>query len=122
MSVGFKTKLKIELSHKKKNVKWYRLKDDLVYQDEYYCYIICKGYLTDLASVPYPLSKWIKPNNKLYARASVLHDYCYTKQIGKVKSDKLYYRAMKNDNVPLRYRVPFFLAVFIFGGKYYERL
>ena len=122
MIEGFKTKLKIKLSHTKDKVKWYRLKEELIYFDEDEVFTIPSNYYTDLTSVPYPLSKWIKPDNKTYAKAAVLHDYAYTKQIGKVKADKLYYRAMKNDNVPLRYRVPFFLAVFVFGWRYYNKM
>ena len=118
----FKTKLKVKLDHIRDGVKWYKLKEDLVYQDKENTYIIPAGFNTDLTTIPKPLDKWIKPDNKKYQREAILHDYLYCLEIGKVKSDLIYYKAMKTNKVPLRYRVPFFLAVFCFGWFYYKKL
>ena len=65
----FKTKLKVSYI-KGTKPKQYTLNKILQYDK----IIVPIGFKTDLASIPYPLNKILKPFRK-YTRASVLHDF-----------------------------------------------
>jgi len=118
----FASKLKVKLVGKnKEGFKIYELKQPLVYKTKDDNFLVPTGFMTDLTSVPYPLDKFIKRDNKKYAKSAVLHDWAYTVGYPKLWSDKLFYNAMKSDETPLRYRLPFFLAVVIFGWFRYNR-
>lgn len=82
--------------------------------------IIPQGFLTDGASIPKALSKYIPPWGK-YGAAAIVHDYlCETLQIvdqgqprliTRKKADKIFFEAMGVLEVPLIVRVCFYLAV-----------
>ena len=48
-----------ELKIKKIDESKYILEDDLVAKVDKDIYTVPKGFITDLASVPYPLNRWI---------------------------------------------------------------
>lgn len=82
--------------------------------------IIPQGFLTDGASIPKVLSKFIPPWGK-YGAAAIVHDYlCETLQIvdqgqprliSRKEADKIFLEAMGVLKVPLCIRLSFYLAV-----------
>lgn len=114
----FTTKLKlkkIDINGK----RYYKLKEPLIFNHKSIDYIVPKGFITDLTTIPYPLSRIIKKDNPKYAKGAVLHDWLYHIKINRFKADNLYFISMYNDNTPLRYAVPFYTAVRLFGFRYY---
>ena len=111
----FITKLKVEYVPTTKP-KEYCLKDRLAFADGEFIYKAPKNFITDFASVPRWLHWWVSPRGK-HSRASVLHDYLYSlKHFSRYKADMIFLKAMKEDGVKKRYRIPMFLGVFIFGA------
>lgn len=64
------------------------------------------GFITDLASIPWPYNKVFKPDGK-WSRAAVVHDYlCKLSRkveavIVRKHADKVFYEAMREDGVSL---------------------
>jgi len=99
----------------------YILKDDLVAQVDGKYYTVPKGFITDLASVPYPLNKWIKSDNSKYLKSAVMHDFFYVSQMDRKKADDLFLLLMESENTPRRYKYSFYLAVRLFGWIRYKK-
>ena len=114
----FSTKLKLKKIDIDGKI-YYKLKEPLIFNYKNIDYIVPKGYITDLATIPYPLSKIIKKDNPKYARSSIMHDYFYYIKMNRFKADNMYFVCMYSENTPLRYSIPFYLAVRSFGFKYY---
>lgn len=53
-----------------------------------------KGFVTDFASIPFPISIWLKPTGP-WAKAGALHDWLYRHEndISKVIKDAIFYEA-----------------------------
>lgn len=75
------------------------------------------GFKTDLASIPYPLSNWIKRDNKRYIRSVIVHDYLYGEKraYSRKYADDMLFECMKAEKVPFRYLYPMYWAVRLFG-------
>lgn len=64
------------------------------------------GFITDLASIPWPYNKVFKPDGK-WSRAAVVHDYlCKLARgdeppLNRKQADKVFYEAMRADGVSL---------------------
>lgn len=80
-----------------------------------------KGFITDLASIPYPLDKWIKDDNSKYRKSAVMHDFFYSIKMDRKKADKLFLKLMESENTPRRYMYSFYLAVRLFGWIRYKK-
>ena len=81
------------------------------------------NFCTDLTSVPKPFNKWVKRSNPKYAKPSIIHDYLYTetKRYTRLFADNMFYKCMKHEGTPLRYRIPFYLMVRTFGWLRYGK-
>jgi len=118
----FKNKLKVQFEFKTDEVKIYSLKEELHYKSDKYDYTVPKLFKTDFASVPLSL-QFIYPPQGKWSRASVLHDYLYSKErkdVTRFKADKVFLEAMEKDGVSWITRHLFFAGVRAFGG-YYKR-
>ena len=76
-----------------------------------------KGFITDFASVPYPLFRFFKPTGK-HTKASVIHDYLYYeykynrgKIFSKVVADAIFFEAMLVSKVNFYLALSFYLSV-----------
>ena len=90
-----------------------------------------KGFLTDLASVPWVL-RWLFPPDGVWAKAAVVHDWGYAcgdlslPDGSKIKPSKFWWdviflEAMSVLKVPRLTRWTFFVAVRAFGGRGWKR-
>jgi len=86
---------------------------------KYIC--VPKGFMTDFATIPRFL--WsIFPAWDKYGKAAVLHDYLYDYKVFDRKTcDHIFYEAMTVLRVPWWRRRLMYLAVRVFGGKYYNK-
>ena len=111
-----------KLRLKKISKDQYELKEPLEFEIDDLLWAVPKGFQTDLASIPYPINKIIKKDNKKYARSSILHDYLYCIKWDRFEADELFFKAMMIEKTPLRYSVIFYLAVRIFGKIRYNNI
>lgn len=84
-------------------------------------YIIPAGFESDLATVPRPLWHIFPPFGK-YARAAVIHDYCYFKlreRMTRKEADQLFLDVMKRDGVGRVTRYCMYSAVRCFAWVYW---
>lgn len=102
---------------------------DPLYQTtaELWCqgFVIPAGFVTDLASTP----RWVQdrlPPDGPWSLAAILHDWLYVNHppvFTRAEADNLFLAEMKRLGVPLRQRLPMWVAVRLFGGKAWaERL
>ena len=63
-----------ELVLKKEKLRLWSLRQDFIFSYNNKQHTIKKNFLTDLASVPYPLSLWLKPDG-VYKESAVIHDW-----------------------------------------------
>lgn len=99
----------------------HRLEEDLVAIIDGVTYTAPKTFITDFASIPYPLDKWIKDDNFKYRKSATMHDYFYTIKMNRKKADKLFYDLMESENTPRRYKYSFYIAVRLFGWVRYKK-
>lgn len=79
--------------------------------------IVTKGFLTDFASVPPVVRKFIQPVGP-YAKAAVVHDYRYKHKLGDRKTaDRIFLEAMRVSGVSWPTRSIMYRAVRLFGWK-----
>lgn len=75
-----------------------------------------KDFLTDLASVPWPVSMLI-PKSGAFNQSAALHDFLYTVQTrSRLESDKIFLESMKNLGVNWFIRGIMYRAVRLGGG------
>lgn len=80
-----------------------------------------KGFVTDFATIPFPLSL-IFPKEGKYALASAVHDKLYeSRHLTKILSDSIFYEAMKESGVKPLVRNLFFAGVVLFGWMKWNR-
>lgn len=73
------------------------------------------GFITDFATIPFPLSL-IFPKEALYALPAAVHDKLYeSKKLSKIASDSIFYQAMKEAGVRGFTRSSFYIIVLLFG-------
>ena len=59
------------------------------------------GFVSDLASIPWPARNWFNPSDKRWAQAAVVHDYCCSKRIfSRSLCDHLFLEAMLTNGTP----------------------
>ncbi len=79
------------------------------------------GFITDFASIPRPFWPIIKPTG-LIAKAAIVHDYLYANKIFDRKTcDEIFYIAMRAADVSHWKAYICYLAVRLFGSKFYYR-
>lgn len=84
-------------------------------------YMVPKGFITDLASIPKALRGLIEVNGK-HRKAAVLHDYLYCSQIlAREDADALFLEAMELLGVSTVLRNAMWLGVRSFGGLYWNK-
>lgn len=100
-------------------VKWYTLKEPLIFSGDNEEFIIpAELFYTDLATVPKGLRWLFKPNGK-YTASAILHDYMYSIRVLKRSyCDWIFLKAMKSDGVNFLTRWLFYFAVRGFGWRY----
>lgn len=87
--------------------------------------IVPKSFVTDLASTPKMLWNIFEPFGRGYLAASIVHDYLYSsscsyKTINRKLADRIFLEIMKENGVNLVKRQVMYLAVRIFGKKYFR--
>lgn len=84
--------------------------------------IVPKDFVTDFASVPRVFWRFFPPTGQ-HARASVVHDYLYTKEADcpRFLADAVFRHAMEISGVPWWKRTAMYYAVRLFGGRAYQR-
>ena len=106
-----------------RNGKRYRLLSDCYFPDEFLC--VPAGFVTDFASVP-KILWWCFPPTGFYAKAALLHDWCYFHGpilgLTRWEADAIFRRQMKRDGVGWRTRWTMWLAVRLFGARFWEAL
>jgi len=79
---------------------------------------IPKGFLTDLASVPWPL-RWLMNPKGPQQESFAMHDYLYTLAgCSRWLADSLMRQAMADQNAPVFRRIIVFYLVRLFGWAY----
>lgn len=79
-------------------------------------------FITDLATIPRILYPFINNSDYIIAAPSVVHDYLYkSKLIPRKKADLILYEAMLNNNSGNFKAKIVYLAVRMFGKRYYGR-
>lgn len=114
-----KNPLRVSISN---NGTRYTLLDDVLF--EAFGILIRDGFVTDFASTP----KWlwmIYPPTGFYQRAALLHDYLYQHGAERYGHDRefcdwIFREQMKLDGVGVRTRWTFWLAVRLFGAKWWR--
>lgn len=78
---------------------WWRLVEDLVWDDGERSFTVPAGFLTDLASIPRAF-RWLLQQNGRSRFPAVLHDYLYrTHAVSRAEADSIFYRALKAESV-----------------------
>ena len=89
----------------------YRLCKPLVYIDKKDdTYVVEKGFITDLATIPECLH-FILPPNGDYEESAVLHDYLLKSGYKRSRASSLFLESMLSDNVRLREAVTLYVGV-----------
>lgn len=71
-----------------------------------------KGYISDLASFPWPFRNWFRPDDTRWAQAAVLHDYlCSVKKYPRRHADLYFFEAMQALKNPWHLRWAMYLSV-----------
>lgn len=93
------------------------LHEDLIWESGGLRYVVPTGFVTNYASVPKCL-RWIFSVRGMYNRATILHDYMYTKASSvndRFLADAIFRVTMKELGVPLLRRVAMYYGVRIGG-------
>jgi hypothetical protein len=100
----------------------FRLERPIICKIDGIDYSVPQGFKTDFASIPYPVSKFIKRDSDKYRSSCVVHDMLYRKKVNRFEADELFFKCMVAEGTPMRYAIPFYLAVRLFGGKRWNSL
>ncbi len=118
--------LKLNLKYFSYN-KW-QLVSSYSYMCLGYIIIVPAKFITDLASTPKILWNIFEPFGKGYLRASIIHDYLYSKEckysyefIDRKIADRIFLEIMKENGVNFLKRSLMYGAVRIFGRKYFRK-
>lgn len=105
----------------------FKVKEDLHYKficnEGFKEFIVPKGFVYDGASIPSILNSVLPRFGYKYDRASCLHDWLYatadSHQIARKDCDYIFKQAMLDDKVNKNLANLIYLAVRLFGAKYY---
>ncbi len=105
--------------------KW-QLVENYGYMILEYTIIVPAGFITDLASTPKILWNIFEPFGKGYLKASVIHDYLYSKDcvyefMDRKIADKIFLEIMKENGVNFIKRQVMYRAVRLFGKKFFRQ-
>lgn len=104
-----------ELALKKEKLGLWSLKQDFTFSYNNKQYVIKNNFLTDLASVPFPLSLWLKPDG-VYKESAVIHDW-FLKEMynGNLNISRKY--ASNAFLASLRYQnIPMYKIIILYSG------
>jgi hypothetical protein len=74
-----------------------------------------KGFVTDFATIPFPISLFF-PKEGNYALPAAVHDKLYaSRHLSKTLSDSIFYQAMKEAHVKPLIRNTLYVGVLLFG-------
>lgn len=112
----FVTTTKLQYEYTENKVKFYTLKDDLIFVNGKERIIVPRNlYKTDIASVPYLLT-WLFKRQGKYTNAAILHDYLTDdRKFPLLKAHWYFLKGMKHDGVGFFTRSTFFVSVLLFG-------
>ncbi len=115
--------LKLNLKYFSYN-KW-QLVSPYSYMTLGYIIIVPAKFITDLASTPKILWNILEPFGKGYLKASVIHDYLYSKDcvyqfINREIADKIFLEIMKENGVGPIKRNLMYIGVRIFGKRFFR--
>lgn len=121
--IGYKPvdkKLAKRLKIKAKN--HYTIKDSISTDFNGFRFEIFKGFITDLASVPFPLNKLIYDISKTDT-AALLHDALYaTKYIPRKEADQIFFARLEHDGFHPDYKNIMYSFVRLFGWYSYWKV
>ena len=101
--------------------------------NEHFEYVeVHKGFVTDFASVPFPLSRVFPPVGKSWDKPSVIHDFLYwlpyvnrlggkVRELERGEADKIFLEAMKARGTPFLTRRAIYWGVRLGGWKAWDR-
>ena len=83
------------------------------YQDKKY--IVETGFITDLASVPYPIKLWLKPDG-IYKESAVIHDFLLRerysgKDISRTQASRIFLASLRYQEVVWYNTLPLYAGV-----------
>ena len=84
--------------------------------------IVPRGFVTDLASVPWVFRLMFNPDDPRFTEAALVHDWLYAGEILKrTESDKIFYAILKAGKDVKKYeKICMFWAVYLFGWSTYK--
>lgn len=107
--------------------KWI-IKTEYYYQVSNHLIIVPADFVTDLASIPKIFWCFLEPYGKNYVRASVIHDYLYSKKsievykdLPRKEADKIFLEVMEIEGVFIFKRYMLYIFVRIFGFFFFRR-
>lgn len=102
----------------------YRLLEPFVYDSNLLGRIeIPAGFLTDFASIPRILWRYLDPEDSAIQFASLVHDYLYfTQPCSREVADKVMVEAMEISGARWDQRVVAYRAVRLFGGSHWKTI
>lgn len=115
------SKLKTKFLTVKDGYKLYMLKEDLTLKLDNETIKVPKEFVTDLASVPKALSKWIKRDNHKYIKSAIVHDYLYDIGYKRSEADNIFKKAILIESQSCKYALSFWLGVRLFGWIRYNK-
>ena len=123
MADDYLGKLNVKYSHRSEDgFKIYELTKPLKSMIDNEVVIVPAGFRTDFATVPYPINKVISRDNKKYVKSAIIHDMLYrTKILSRFEADEMFFKSMCIEGTPLRYSIPFYFAVRLFGWTRWNR-
>ncbi|MFV0260486.1 MAG: DUF1353 domain-containing protein [Acidimicrobiales bacterium] len=99
--------------------KRWRLVEPFLYRGSRDLFAVPRGFTTDFASVP-RLVVWLLPRYGRWTQAAILHDYLWSLArqglVSKVDADGLFYRALRELQVPFLRRWMMWAAVRLASG------
>lgn len=82
---------------------------------------VAAGFITDLASVPWPLRLLFRPDGA-YAKAAVIHDFLYDRGlVSRWMADRIFLEGMKVLKVHAVVRLGFYVAVRACGWLWWQK-
>jgi len=100
----------------------WRVSDKMIYHYQDNDHAIPEGFVCDLATVPWPVNKLIRPAAEGLARPSILHDYYYRipSQYTRYYIDNLMLDAMRSLDYGIVRRYVIYTGVRLFGWAFWR--
>lgn len=100
----------------------YSTSEDIYFSVNEKIFIIENGFKTDLASIPRVYWSILSPRYTNFVTPSIIHDYLYqcAPEESRLFADEVLYGALLQKGVSRYTATKFYLAVRLFGSKYYN--